>query len=302
MRPDDLRVSMPVFPSVIEYYQSPRFASATLEHRRAGSLGVEMILASQGGGERAAPAVDQLIITAALRASGPAEFNFGNGRQRVGELRAGMAHLQPARQHCYFNVREPHRVLFASLSHVALKSRLAEAGIDTDPFEPVYASTIVRQPVLDRLKSMWTAMGDGGHANDLYIDGSIIGLLSYFSILARTGGDWRAPVLDDPRLGRVIEFIEAHFGDPLAMDELAAVACLSTIQFSRAFKAATKLTPHQFVISRRIARAKDLLAHSHLQAVEIGLLCGFSSAAHFSSTFAKSVGVSPSEFRRDFQF
>ena len=68
--------------------------------------------------------------------------------------------------------------------------------------------------------------------------------------------------------------------------------------FARQFKAATGLPPHQFVITRRVERAKELLqAGTDLSLAEVALRAGFSDQSQFSRHFKRLVGVTPGQFR-----
>lgn len=102
-----------------------------------------------------------------------------------------------------------------------------------------------------------------------------------------------APVV----LRRVQAFIEAHLDAPLTLETLAQEAGLSEYHFARMFKQDTGLAPHQYVMARRMERAKQLLSHSSLPLTEIALQCGFSSASHFSNRFRAQEGLPPSAWR-----
>jgi AraC family transcriptional regulator len=104
--------------------------------------------------------------------------------------------------------------------------------------------------------------------------------------------------LDNRRLARVLAFIDAHLDRELSLEELAREACLSAFHFARSFKAATGLSPHRYVLQRRLDHAKGLLATRTLSIAEVALTCGFSSQAHFSSSFKQATGVSPSLYAR----
>src|SRR5262249_625382 len=104
--------------------------------------------------------------------------------------------------------------------------------------------------------------------------------------------------LDGRRLARVLAFIDAHLRRELSLEELAREACLSPFHFARSFKVATGLPPHQYVLQRRHAHAKALLAGRTLSLAEAALACGSSSQAHFSTSFKQATGVSPSLFER----
>ena len=82
------------------------------------------------------------------------------------------------------------------------------------------------------------------------------------------------------------------------MEQRAAVARLSRYHFARQFKAATGLPPHQYVIMRRVERAKELLqAGTALSLAEVAAHVGFSDQSHFSQHFKRLVGVTPGQFR-----
>jgi AraC family transcriptional regulator len=96
---------------------------------------------------------------------------------------------------------------------------------------------------------------------------------------------------------RVIDYIEDFIDTPLSLAELASCAGLSEGHFSRLFRATFHKTPHQFVLRRRIERAKALLASSSHSIIDLGLMCGFSNPQHFSRVFHTLVGLPPSAFR-----
>jgi AraC family transcriptional regulator len=112
---------------------------------------------------------------------------------------------------------------------------------------------------------------------------------------------WRPPArarsLDARRLWRVIDFIEARLADNISLGDLASEACLSPFHFSRLFRDATGLSPHRYVIERRIQRAQKLLACHQLSLVEIALDTGFGSQANFTRVFRKVAGVTPGQYR-----
>ncbi|HEX5082527.1 MAG TPA: AraC family transcriptional regulator [Blastocatellia bacterium] len=100
------------------------------------------------------------------------------------------------------------------------------------------------------------------------------------------------------RLHRAKEFIAASFEEPITIDEMAGVACLSTNHFLRTFRQAFRQTPHQFLTAQRLERARDLLLHTDLSVTEVCLSVGFESLGSFSSLFRRKVGASPEQFRR----
>lgn len=99
------------------------------------------------------------------------------------------------------------------------------------------------------------------------------------------------------KLKRVLDFIDDHLGEPVNLDAMAAVAGLSRFYFVSVFKRATGRSPYQHLLFRRVARAQTLIAQSPLSLREIGEASGFSSPAHFSSSFRRETGLSPTRYR-----
>jgi len=97
---------------------------------------------------------------------------------------------------------------------------------------------------------------------------------------------------------KVCDFIEAHLSRSFTLSELAELTQLSEFHFARMFKASFDCTPHQYVLSRRVELAKQLLANSRLTLADIAFACGFSSQQHLSLQFKQRVGVTPAVFRR----
>jgi AraC-like DNA-binding protein len=92
-------------------------------------------------------------------------------------------------------------------------------------------------------------------------------------------------------------FIDEHLEQPLSVDDLAQQVYLSRYHFIRSFQRAFHQTPHQYLMHRRINKAKELLANSTLPVTEICLAVGFESLGSFSTLFRNTVGWPPSVYR-----
>ena len=101
-----------------------------------------------------------------------------------------------------------------------------------------------------------------------------------------------------PKLRAALEYIEAHLDSELTLDDLAAVAHLSPFHFARQFKTSTGLPPHQYVIARRVERAKQLMrGGGDLSLAQVAARAGFWDQGHFTRHFKRLVGVTPKRFR-----
>jgi AraC family transcriptional regulator len=102
----------------------------------------------------------------------------------------------------------------------------------------------------------------------------------------------------DRRLRRAIEFMHDNCGRELSLAEIAAAAYLSEFHFARMFKKITGVTPHAYLASLRIERARRLLAETDLPISEVGAQVGYTSQSHFTKIFREATGMTPRAFRR----
>jgi AraC family transcriptional regulator len=96
----------------------------------------------------------------------------------------------------------------------------------------------------------------------------------------------------------VVAYVEDHLAEPISLAKLAQLARLSPYHFSRAFKQSIGLPPHRFHTSKRVERAKTLLAKPARSVTDIGLTVGFSDTSSFTAAFRRTTGQTPSSFRR----
>jgi AraC family transcriptional regulator len=96
----------------------------------------------------------------------------------------------------------------------------------------------------------------------------------------------------------VTAYIEDHLADPISLANLSELVGLSTYHFCRAFKQSFGIPPHRYHTSRRIDRAKALLAKPAPSVTKIGLMIGFSETSSFTAAFRKATGLTPTAYHR----
>ncbi|WP_156295525.1 helix-turn-helix domain-containing protein [Methylobacterium aquaticum] len=145
------------------------------------------------------------------------------------------------------------------------------------------------------------AVEDGGSA--LYVEAlarsAAVHLLRRHG--SRTGAKPIPPgrsAANGPDLRRIADYIEAELGGDLSLAALAQVANLPVNAFGRVFREAYGASPHQYILAKRVERAKALLLATDLPIAEIALETGFSSQSHLTTAFGRFTGVPPAEFRR----
>ncbi|MBM3604695.1 MAG: GlxA family transcriptional regulator [Alphaproteobacteria bacterium] len=104
--------------------------------------------------------------------------------------------------------------------------------------------------------------------------------------------------LRHPMLASAVELMFSHLADPLSPDQLAAQAGCSARQLQRLFNDRFGCSMMQFYREMRLEKADELIQQTALSILDVALMTGFASAAHFSRSFVEHYGVSPSQRRR----
>lgn len=100
-----------------------------------------------------------------------------------------------------------------------------------------------------------------------------------------------------PWLGRVEDYLRAHFRDCPSIDQLAAVADVHPVHLIRAFRRRHGTTPAQFVRTLRLEWAAGRLRQTRQPIAEIAQQAGFADQSHFTRLFRRALGITPARFR-----
>jgi AraC family transcriptional regulator len=184
-----------------------------------------------------------------------------------------------------------------------LVARVAAEAFDLDPAR-------LTVPPLDALDlpqlraAMWvvgaelTASGAGGPLAAESLANVLAVHLIRHVLTPRQPARRRDGTLPRARLRAVVEYIEEHLDAGPTLEQMAAIARVSPNYFAWQFKRTTGLPPHQYVILRRVERARQLLqAGTDLSLAEVAACAGFSDQSRFSHHFKRLVGVTPGQFR-----
>ncbi|MEM8822902.1 MAG: AraC family transcriptional regulator [Pseudomonadota bacterium] len=114
----------------------------------------------------------------------------------------------------------------------------------------------------------------------------------------KDAGHARRRELSAEDLARLNDHMDSDLAGAGGTDAMAEAIGMETFAFSRAFRETTGQSPHQYLIDRRIGRAKELLRQGRIPLAEIAYATGFSSQSHMTATFTKRVGQSPGRWRR----
>ena len=151
------------------------------------------------------------------------------------------------------------------------------------------------------LNLLFAEVQSGGASARLYVDSLAQALAIRFLFLGkrRPTRSRRTAMLPQRHLLRVQELVESRLEADLTLRELASAVGYSRSHFLRMFHATTGMTPHRYVLNRRIERARRLLGETNMSIAQVAYGCGFSSQAHLTLAFRKVCGLTPGEYRRE---
>ncbi|TXK79131.1 response regulator [Paenibacillus sp. N3.4] len=110
-------------------------------------------------------------------------------------------------------------------------------------------------------------------------------------LLASRNGNFKDPIEEAKA------FIDSHLAQEISLDQVAAMVGVTPTYFSSLFKKTTHETFVQYRINKRMEKAKEMLAIPHIRIVDVATEVGYDDYPHFTKTFKKIVGISPSDYR-----
>jgi AraC family transcriptional regulator len=104
--------------------------------------------------------------------------------------------------------------------------------------------------------------------------------------------------MTDREVARAVEYMHAHLGRDISLNELSGFASVSPSHMTRLFKQATGFTPHQYLIGLRVERAKALIRSGAFTMGEIAAAAGFADQSHMNRHFKRFTGQTPKAYER----
>jgi AraC family transcriptional regulator len=214
-------------------------------------------------------------------------------------INTGSIQIQPSDVLVYKRWKRPSRMLFFAIDQAFVQRTLDEMfNLHTMELRPNIG---IQDPVIAGMAEAWREeirpRGAGGR---VYAEALATALIVHLSRTYSTNTA-EPPLLyggmNAARLNRVAQYIEEHLAEDISLLTLAQVAGFSVYHFKEVFKTETGKAPHQYLIERRIHRAKEMLLANDMPIVQIALSVGFSSQSHFTLNFRKTTGKTPLRFR-----
>ncbi|NYF50206.1 helix-turn-helix domain-containing protein [Tunturiibacter gelidoferens] len=196
---------------------------------------------------------------------------------------------------------ENDTALLLSLPQQFLHRIANESGVDSSKLE-IRNRFQVRDRELEALSwAMKREMESGCPSGRFYLDGLALAvasrLVTRHSSLAKSAPE-KNQGLSGHKLKRILSFIEDQLAENLSLDQIATVAGVSASHMNTLFRKSTGLPIHQYVIQRRVERAKTLLTQDNLSMEEIAQTVGFAHQSHMAKHMRRVLGVPPKAMKR----
>ena len=103
---------------------------------------------------------------------------------------------------------------------------------------------------------------------------------------------------DSNNMNLIIEFLRENYNtNDYSSEQVAKMANLSTYHFIRVFKQQTGKTPYEYLVDIKMEKAMEMLKNRNISITDICFSCGFTNHSHFTTTFKKRIGVTPTDYR-----
>jgi AraC family transcriptional regulator len=199
-------------------------------------------------------------------------------------------------------VAEPPRSISLYVSNQLLAlTAAAESGADAAQVK-LREGSCIPDPLLRQLSvSLAQELETPENQSELYADTAArmvaVQLVRQHCARVYQVPEYRGKLLPQ-RLRLVQDYVQAHLAEPILLESLASVACLSPYHFCRLFKQTTGQSPNQYVIQQRMERALHLLQTTESNLTQVAYAVGYRSPGHFAQLFQRHTGCSPTAFQR----
>lgn len=214
-----------------------------------------------------------------------------NGTSFVHTFARGQAQLLPFGTSGIWRYRQP-----ANLLHVQFDPRFIQRIAPSELIDQF----LLHDPQVEYISlALYAEMLDGGHNGSLYVSSLATALASH--LLRKYGSTSISPAvlrLSPAAQARVLDYIEAHLADDIDLTTLAQIVNVSTSHFASLFKQSVGVAPYQYLLSRRVHRARDLLLHSGLSIAQVAAEVGFYDQSHLTRHMRRVLAITPAALQR----
>jgi AraC family transcriptional regulator len=279
----------PSLPRIIPFGQTPDGLSLQLRSDPAGVLDV--------------PKLQSVLVAIHVGAAAKVSCRRG-GESHTGSAVHGDIDIIPALTDSRWEIHDRNdTALILALPPSLLDTVAEEHGFDSRRVE-IRNRFQIRDPQLENICWALKAEMESNYSSGrLYVDSLAVSVAS--RLVSTHSSVAQRPAAQNGGLGgrrfkQALAYIDDHLAEDLSLSRIAAATGVSASHFKTLFRESTGSPVHQYVIQRRIERAKDLLMQGKLSIAEIALATGFSHQSHMARHMRRSAGLSPRDMQRLF--
>lgn len=248
--------------------------------------------------------VDSLLVAMVLKGHLQGTWQIGDEISEL-YLQPGSIIIIPPDESVKVSINSNAEVINIYISRKLMEDVFIEfSSVGNSLFKLDYSLSIFDDFLGQTISSVKDILYVGGRFSSIevqYIARVLVArVISKYSTL--TSGDLNPEAgLSLPTIQKTFDYIEQNLHRRIVIDRLANTAGVGAAQFARLFKRATKVTLHQYIIRRRVEKARELLVETQMPIAEIAHECGFADQVHLTRFFGRIIGTSPASFRRKAQ-
>ena len=250
------------------------------------------------------PLADQVIASVELRPFRPINVFCDGHHKRKPATEPGALALYDMRRSWRADIRDPFDTLQVFLPINSFRDFAAERRSDFLDFRFDIQQTRYDTVMQHLMQAMLPTLERPNEVSALYLDSMFLAVRDH---IAETYGGFTKKTTSN-RLGltarqlrHALEYIEANLSQDVSLADVADASGTSVSSLTRGFNTALSVSPHRWVLKRRIALAQRLIYESDTPLNEVAISCGFADQSHLTRVFVRNVGTSPAVWRRNAQ-
>lgn len=199
----------------------------------------------------------------------------------------------------HIRIASPGQHVFSRLPFHTMYLKFSANGILAEKFQaaPKYFAAVNTHKIKELLSEVIRLSNDKNQ--ELLFHSKLLEVLHVIlgdSLLSNTPKNINVKVVETAK-----KYMDEHYSQPITLSDIATAVSLSPNHFHTVFKATYQMTPHEYLISKRISAAKEMLWDTQTGISEIAEKCGFGCQQYFSEVFKKEVGITPGKYRKSLQ-
>lgn len=247
------------------------------------------------------PLADQIIVSVELRPFRPINVFCDGHHKRKPASEPGALALYDMRRSWCADIRDPFDTLQVFLPIASFQDFATERANNFHGFRFEIEDLRYDRVMLHLTQAMLPALERPQEVSSIYLDSMFLAVRDH---IAETYGTFTKMLtgnrsgLTPRQLRHALEYIEANLSQDVSLADLADAASTSVSSLARGFNISLGVSPHRWLLNRRIALAQRLIYEGATPLNEVAVSCGFADQSHLTRTFMRNVGSSPAAWRR----